>query len=78
MADYHRWTFLSLLFEFILVITGLGLFLGGYIENVRSSLWEIGGNHGWNSNPRLRIYFYANHITPPDVPLVWSQRYTCW
>ena len=45
--------------EALLVATNLGLFAYGYPDVARKSLWEEGGTNGFNSDPRLRIYFYA-------------------
>ncbi|KAI1133985.1 hypothetical protein F5Y05DRAFT_249496 [Hypoxylon sp. FL0543] len=59
--------------ELSLVIVTMSLLCCAYPEWFRKTLWEIGGEHGWNSNPRLRIYFYANHQQPPEIPLVWTQ-----
>lgn len=60
--------------EFSLVIVTMSLLCCAYPERFRKTLWEIGGQNGWNSNPRLRIYFYANYQQPPEIPLVWTQR----
>lgn len=46
-----------------------------YPDKYRTLLWSIGGERGWNSNLDLRSYFYANHREPPEVPLIWTQRY---
>lgn len=61
--------------EFLIAFATLVLFTVIYADDLRTTLWEIGGDEGWNSNPRLRIYYYANHREPPEVPLIWSQRY---
>lgn len=50
------------------------LFSLAYPDRFRSRLWANGGEQGWNSNPNKRIYFYANHREPPEIPLIWSQR----
>ncbi|KAK6839280.1 hypothetical protein PG987_005146 [Apiospora arundinis] len=54
-------TGLELLFSIITFV----LFCSAYPDQYRTRLWEIGGENGWNSNPRLRIYFYANYEEPP-------------
>lgn len=61
--------------EFMVVVPTLVLFAVIYADDLRTTLWEIGGDKGWNSDPRLRIYFYANHREPPEIPFIWSQRY---
>jgi len=38
------------------------------------SLWEEGGAQKFNSDPRLRIYFYSNHQEPHPIPYIWSQK----
>ncbi|KAI5862496.1 hypothetical protein GGS23DRAFT_570477 [Durotheca rogersii] len=60
--------------ELGLVLTTMSLLCCAYPERVRRTLWQIGGENGWNSNPRLRVYFYANYEKPPDIPPIWSQR----
>jgi len=66
-----------ILFMFIeagLIGTTLFLFSYGYPDATRKALWEEGGRLLFNSDPKLRIYFYANHLEPPDIPFIWSQR----
>ncbi|UNI22327.1 hypothetical protein JDV02_008226 [Purpureocillium takamizusanense] len=60
--------------EVVVAVTLLALFGFAYSNHFRSGLWEEGGAQEWNSDPRLRIYFYANHREPPEIPLIWSQR----
>ena len=60
--------------EFAVATAVLVLFGLAYPDRFRSRLWENGGVEGWNSNPNKRIYFYANHKEPPEIPLIWSQR----
>ncbi|KAH8179910.1 hypothetical protein LIA77_01429 [Sarocladium implicatum] len=67
---------LLLILEALLCYTLLVLFALAYPDQYRSKLWENGGEMGWNSNPKLRIYFYANHKEPPEIPLIWTQRLT--
>ncbi|KZL65591.1 hypothetical protein CI238_06307 [Colletotrichum incanum] len=62
--------------EAVVVVAALVLFGVAYPDRLRSRLWRNGGEEGWCSNPRLRIYFYANHEEPPEIPLIWSQRLT--
>ncbi|VUC33633.1 unnamed protein product [Clonostachys rosea] len=62
--------------EFWVTVTALGLCVWGYPDRFRSKLWENGGAQGWNSDPKQRIYYYANYEEPPAVPLIWSQRLT--
>ncbi|KAK2772615.1 hypothetical protein CKAH01_13911 [Colletotrichum kahawae] len=67
---------LLLLLESMVVLVALALFGIAYPDRFRSRLWRNGGEEGWCSNPRLRIYFYANYEEPPEIPLIWSQRLT--
>ncbi|KAI3528318.1 hypothetical protein CABS01_02073 [Colletotrichum abscissum] len=62
--------------EAVVVFAALVLFGVAYPDRFRSRLWRNGGEQGWCSNPRMRIYFYANHEEPPEIPLIWSQRLT--
>ncbi|CAG9977628.1 unnamed protein product [Clonostachys byssicola] len=62
--------------EFCVTSTAWALCLWGYPDRFRSRLWENGGAQGWNSDPKQRIYYYANYEEPPEVPLIWSQRLT--
>lgn len=67
--------FFSLLLELTIVAVALGVFVHGRRCELRTELWSIGGEQGWNSNLKLRIYFYANHREPPEIPLLWTERY---
>lgn len=60
--------------EAAIALAAVILFCSAYPDRFRTILWENGGVVGFNSNPRLRIYFYANYQEPPEVPLIWSQR----
>ncbi|KAK1759041.1 hypothetical protein QBC47DRAFT_457397 [Echria macrotheca] len=66
---------LLLTIELALVITAICVFAHGRSSNLRTALWQTGGDQGWNSNPRLRIYFYANHREPPDIPFLWREDF---
>ncbi|KAF5966058.1 hypothetical protein FBULB1_11894 [Fusarium bulbicola] len=75
MAPTHKTPFALILAELAISTTAVTLFGLMYPVEFRSRLWENGGEEGWNSNPNKRIYCYANHQEPPEVPLIWSQRY---
>lgn len=64
---------ISTIVEAALVVVNLVLFFYGYPDASRTALWEEGGSLGFNSDPKLRIYFYANYLKPPEVPFIWSQ-----
>ncbi|KAL3291637.1 hypothetical protein RB213_008670 [Colletotrichum asianum] len=67
---------LLLCLESVVVLGALALFGIAYPDRFRSRLWRNGGEEGWCSNPRLRIYFYANYEEPPEMPRIWSQHLT--
>lgn len=73
LRDLQRRGFVWFL-ELLLIVVSVSLFAHGYPKNTRIALWEEGGAQGFNSNPKLRIYFYANHLDPPEIPFIWSQR----
>ncbi|KAF4777571.1 hypothetical protein HER10_EVM0003930 [Colletotrichum scovillei] len=77
-GSIHRPDLIAVLLciEAVVVFAALVLFGVAYPDRFRSRLWRNGGEEGWCSNPRLRIYFYANHEEPPEIPLIWSQRLT--
>jgi hypothetical protein len=64
---------ISTIIEAALVVINLVLFSYGYPDALRTALWEEGGSKGFNSDPNLRIYFYANYLNPPAIPFIWSQ-----
>lgn len=39
----------------------------------RTRFWQIGYENGWNSNPNMVLYAYANYEPLPTIPFVWSQ-----
>ena len=39
----------------------------------RTKLWQVGFDNGFNSNPKMILYAYANHRPLPNIPFVWSQ-----
>ncbi|KAI1120955.1 hypothetical protein F5Y10DRAFT_257359 [Nemania abortiva] len=72
--NLSRIQLVAFVIEFILAIAAVIIHSIAYPESFRKTLWEIGGEAGWNSNPKLRIYFYANYRQPPEIPLLWTQR----
>lgn len=65
---------LIFLLELCICLVTVLLFALSYQKSIRRGLWENGGEEGWNSDPRLRIYYYANYREPPEIPLIWSQK----
>ncbi|KAH6990296.1 hypothetical protein EDB80DRAFT_882295 [Ilyonectria destructans] len=76
MARPTKLSLVLLGLELIITTTAVVLFGLAYPNRFRSKLWGNGGVEGWNSNPQQRIYFYANHLELPEIPLIWSQRLT--
>lgn len=64
----------TLVVEVCLALLATALFGFAYPNRFRTRLWFNGGVEGWNSNPKSRIYYYANHREPPAIPLIWTQR----
>lgn len=67
---------LPLVADTCLSITAVALFSTAYAGDLRIQLWENGGAEGWNSDPKQRVYYYADYREPPEIPLIWSQRLT--
>lgn len=60
--------------EFPLTVACLALFGIADPDTYRTSLWQEGANHGWNSDPIEILYAYANY-KPIPVPAPWNQLY---
>lgn len=59
----------------VIAVTAFALMCADFARpSARQKLWQAGGDNGWNSDPSMRIYFYANHQEPPKIPLIWSQQ----
>jgi hypothetical protein len=41
----------------------------------RTTMWQIGYQNGFNSDPREILYAMANYVPLPKIPFVWSQTY---
>ncbi|KAK0656912.1 hypothetical protein B0T16DRAFT_452419 [Cercophora newfieldiana] len=64
-----------LFIELVLVTAAVCILAHGRAPGLPTTLWTAGGGEpGWNSNPWHRIYFYANHKQPPDVPNAWTEN----
>jgi hypothetical protein len=66
--------FSATILELGLATALLMLFARAYIDDHRTLLWEAGGVQGWNSDPALRVYFYANYREMPPIPAIWDER----
>jgi len=62
--------------EFLLIVAVLTLFGIADPNTYRTKLWQNGADHGFNSDPSIVLYSYANY-RPIDTPVVWSQLYVC-
>lgn len=60
--------------EFLLVIAVLTLFGIADPNTYRTKLWQNGADHGFNSDPSIILYSYANY-RPIRTPTVWNQSY---
>jgi hypothetical protein len=60
--------FFTSFIEAALVGINIFLFSYSYPEAARMVLWEEGSLKQFNSNPKLWIYFYANHLEPLEIP----------
>jgi hypothetical protein len=69
----HLHGILGLILETLIVTICLSLAFASSPHHLRSSLWAAGAEHGWNSDPHERVYYYANYKTPPPVPFIWSE-----
>lgn len=62
--------------ELGLIVALLVLFGLSQPDTYRTTMWEIGYENGFNSNPNMILYAYANHVPLPHIPFVWSQTIT--
>lgn len=54
----------------------LSILLLSLVANARTdedTRWEAGAMEGRNSDPKQRIYFYANYKERSETPLVWRE-----
>lgn len=63
--------------EFLLTVGALTLFGIADPNTYRTKLWQNGADQGFNSDPSIVLYSYANY-RPIDTPIVWSQFMTTW
>jgi len=61
--------------EFPLTVAGLALYGIADPNTYRTLLWQEGANNGWNSDPSVILYAYANY-KPIPVPTPWAQFIT--
>lgn len=75
MSRFDRTETLLFSIELCFSLTVTTLFMVEYIDDFKRQIWANGGAEGWNSDPKQRIYFYANFKKPPDIPLIWTPAY---
>jgi len=63
--------FFLILLELPFTVANLALFGIAAPNLYRTILWRIGGEMGFNSDPKFVLYAYANY-RPVTIPLVWS------
>ncbi|CAK7228220.1 hypothetical protein SBRCBS47491_006828 [Sporothrix bragantina] len=74
---HHRKVYYYTMVPELGLIVGLLVLFGLAQPNTyRTLMWQIGFNNGFNSNPNMILYAYANHVPLPTVPFVWSQALT--
>lgn len=56
-------------------VPALALFGIASPDLYRTTMWQIGYQNGWNSDPREILYAYANYAPLPKIPFVWSRTY---
>jgi hypothetical protein len=76
----RKWKLPKLLYTlFVLELGGtiaaLALFGIADPDLFRTTLWQIGYDNGFNSDPKEILYAYANYQPLPKIPFVWSQSY---
>ena len=75
----RHWRYANLMYglfavEFLLIVAVLTLFGIADPNTYRTKLWQNGADKGFNSDPSIVLYSYANY-KPIDTPVVWSQLY---
>jgi len=73
----RHWRYANLMYglfvvEFLLIVAVLTLFGIADPNTYRTKLWQNGADKGFNSDPSIVLYSYANY-RPIDTPVVWSQ-----
>ncbi|KAI0468510.1 hypothetical protein F4859DRAFT_205991 [Xylaria cf. heliscus] len=67
---------IMMIVELALTVTLLVLTALAQPDTYRTKLWRAGYQLGFNSNPSLIAFAYANGQTPPKIPFVWSRTLT--
>jgi hypothetical protein len=73
----RHWRYANLMYgffvmELFLTVAALALYGIADPNTYRSKLWQNGADAGFNSDPSIVLYSYANY-RPIKTPLVWSQ-----
>ncbi|TDZ33839.1 hypothetical protein C8035_v009227 [Colletotrichum spinosum] len=70
----YMWAIFPL--ELIGLVPLLVLFGIAQPDLYRTKLWEVGHAYGFNSNPKMILYAYANYEPLPKIPFVWTRTLT--
>ncbi|WYZ44370.1 hypothetical protein EsH8_VII_000806 [Colletotrichum jinshuiense] len=70
------WMWALMPLELIGLVPLLVLFGIAQPDLYRTKLWEVGFANGFNSNPKMILYAYANYEPLPNVPFVWTRTLT--
>ena len=60
--------------EVSLSISAFVTFLCISVGDYRMQAWRNGGSEGWNSDPKQRIYYYANFEQLPEIATIWTKE----
>lgn len=66
-----RIVYFLMIFELPFTVANLALFGIASPNLYRTTLWRIGGEKGFNSQPSFVLYAYANY-RPVTIPVIWS------
>ncbi|KAI1128680.1 hypothetical protein F5Y10DRAFT_168912 [Nemania abortiva] len=67
---------IMIIVELALTVTLLVLTALAQPDTYRTKLWQAGYELGFNSNPSVIAFAYANGKSPPTIPFVWSRTLT--
>ncbi|KAK1702911.1 hypothetical protein BDP67DRAFT_258836 [Colletotrichum lupini] len=72
----RKWMWTLMPLELAGLVPLLVLFGIAQPDLYRTKLWEVGHAYGFNSNPKMILYAYANYEPYPKVPFVWTRTLT--
>ncbi|KAI1342905.1 hypothetical protein F5Y15DRAFT_412578 [Xylariaceae sp. FL0016] len=68
--------YIMMIAELLATVAVLVVFGIAQPDLYRTKLWKAGHELGFNSSPAVILYAYANHVSQPNIPFVWSQTLT--